>query len=226
MGHVPSARVPLLVLVLLAGTVVPSHAELVWLTTGRTMSVKSHHVDGDTVTLVLRQGGEVTCPANLVARVDADEVPYPEPVPAAAISSLAVQAPRVPLTGPFADLISAAAARNSLNPDLVHAVIRAESNYAPKARSPRGARGLMQLMPETLREYRVRNAFDPTSNIEAGARHLRTLLDRYPLDTALAAYNAGEGAVIRYGGIPPYPETRSYVSRVLGTLGQAAPGLR
>ena len=84
----------------------------------------------------------------------------------------------------------------------------------------------MQLMPQTLREYRVRNAFDPTSNIEAGARHLRTLLDRYPLAMALAAYNAGEGAVIRYGGIPPYPETRSYVSRVLGTLGQAAPGLR
>jgi soluble lytic murein transglycosylase-like protein len=108
----------------------------------------------------------------------------------------------------------------------VHAVIRAESNYAPRARSPRGARGLMQLMPETLREYRVHNAFDPTSNIEAGARHLRTLLDRYPLDAALAAYNAGEGAVIRYGGIPPYPETRSYVSRVLGTLGQAAPRLR
>ena len=84
----------------------------------------------------------------------------------------------------------------------------------------------MQLMPQTLREYRVGNAFDPTSNIEAGTRHLRTLLNRYPLGTALAAYNAGEGAVIRYGGIPPYPETRSYVSRVLGTLGQAAPGLR
>ena len=79
MRHVPSARVPLLALVLLAGTAVPSRAELVWLTTGRTMSVKSHRVDGDTVTLVLRQGGEVTCPANLVARVDADEVPYPEP---------------------------------------------------------------------------------------------------------------------------------------------------
>ena len=66
---------PVLALLLLAGTAVPSRAELVWLTTGRTMSVKSHHVDGDTVTLVLRQGGEVTCPANLVARVDADEVP-------------------------------------------------------------------------------------------------------------------------------------------------------
>jgi hypothetical protein len=94
MRHVSSARVPLVALVLLAGTAVPSHAELVWLTTGRTMSVKSHRVDGDTVTLVLRQGGEVTCPAGLVARVDADEVPYPEPAPAVAISSLAVQTPR------------------------------------------------------------------------------------------------------------------------------------
>jgi soluble lytic murein transglycosylase-like protein len=217
---------PLLALLLLAGTAVPSHAELVWLTTGRTMSVKSHRVDGEAVTLVLRQGGEITCPANLVVRVDADEVPYPEPAPADTAFSPAVQAPHAPLTGPFADLIRAAATRNGLDPDLVHADIRAESNYAPRARSPRGARGLMQLMPETLREYRVHNAFDPTSNIEAGARHLRTLLDRYPLDAALAAYNAGEGAVIRYGGIPPYPETRSYVSRVLGTLGQAAPRLR
>jgi soluble lytic murein transglycosylase-like protein len=225
MRQAPSARVPVLALLLLAGTAVPSRAELVWLTTGRTMSVKSHHVDGDTVTLVLRQGGEVTCPANLVARVDADEVPYPEPA-AEGTSSSAVELPRAPLTGPFADLIRTAATRNGLNPDLVHAVIRAESNYAPRARSPRGARGLMQLMPQTLREYRVRNAFDPTSNIDAGARRLRTLLDRYPLAMALAAYNAGEGAVIRYGGIPPYPETRSYVSRVLGTLGQAAPGLR
>ena len=226
MRRVSLAYEPLLALLLLAGTAVPSHAELVWLTTGRTMSVKSHRVDGETVTLVLRQGGEITCPANLVVRVDADEVPYPEPAPADAAFSPAVQAPHAPLTGPFADLIRAAATRNGLDPDLVHAVIRAESNYAPRARSPRGARGLMQLMPETLREYRVHNAFDPTSNIEAGSRHLRTLLERYPLDAALAAYNAGEGAVIRYGGIPPYPETRSYVSRVLGTLGQAAPRLR
>lgn len=214
-----------LTVMLLAGTAVPSSAELVWLTTGRTMSVKSYRVDGDTVTLVLRQGGEVTCPANLVVRVDADEVPYPESASATADPSTSDR-PRLPLTGPFADLISAAATRNGLDPDLVHAVIRAESNYEPRARSTRGARGLMQLMPDTLRTYRVRNAFDPTANIEAGTRYLRTLLDRYPLDRALAAYNAGEGAVIRYGGIPPYPETRSYVSRVMTTLGQVAPALR
>jgi soluble lytic murein transglycosylase-like protein len=218
-------KLTLLTVMLLAGTAVPSSAELVWLTTGRTMSVKSYRVDGDTVTLVLRQGGEVTCPANIVARVDADEVPYPEPASATADPSTSAP-PRLPLTGPFADLISAAATRNGLDPDLVHAVIRAESNYEPRARSTRGARGLMQLMPDTLRTYRVRNAFDPTANIEAGTRYLRTLLDRYPLDRALAAYNAGEGAVIRYGGIPPYPETRSYVSRVMTTLGQAAPALR
>jgi soluble lytic murein transglycosylase-like protein len=77
----------------------------------------------------------------------------------------------------------------------------------------------MQLMPDTLRQYRVRNAYDPTANIEAGTRHLRSLLDHYPLDKALAAYNAGEAAVIRYGGIPPFPETKSYVSRVLRVLG-------
>jgi soluble lytic murein transglycosylase-like protein len=75
--------------------------------------------------------------------------------------------------------------------------------------------GLMQLMPATARQYAVRDPYDPAANIDAGTRHLRSLLDRFPLSLALAAYNAGEAAVQRYGGIPPYPETQSYVSRVL-----------
>ena len=225
MPHTPApARIGLLCVILVAGTVSSAHAELVWLSSGRTMSVKSHRVDGDVVTLVLRQGGEVTCPADLVVRVDADEVPYPDPPPAAAAVGVAQR--QVALTGPYADTIRLAAVRHGLDPNLVHAVIRAESNYEPRARSPRGARGLMQLMPKTLRDYRVRNAFDPAANIDAGSRHLRTLLDRYPLDTALAAYNAGEAAVIRYGGVPPFPETRTYVSRILGTLGQGTVATR
>ena len=75
--------------------------------------------------------------------------------------------------------------------------------------------GLMQLMPTTARQYAVANPYDPKSNIEAGARHMRTLLDRFEVSLALAAYNAGEGAVRRFGGIPPYPETRDYVRRSL-----------
>ena len=129
------------------------------------------------------------------------------------------------LDGPYARLIATSATRHGVDPNLVHAVIRAESNYEPRARSRRGARGLMQLMPSTLKAYAVANAYDPAANIEAGTRHLRALLDRYVLDQALAAYNAGEGAVQRHGGVPPYRETRAYVTRVLATL-PAAPVAR
>jgi soluble lytic murein transglycosylase-like protein len=98
---------------------------------------------------------------------------------------------------------------------LVRALIQVESNYKPRARSPRGAMGLMQLMPSTAREYKVRNPFDPRANIEGGIKHLKTLIDRFGVELALAAYNAGEGAVKKFNGIPPYRETRNYVSRIL-----------
>ena len=104
-----------------------------------------------------------------------------------------------------------------LEPALLHAVISAESSYNPQARSPKGARGLMQLMPDTARRFGVSDPDDPTENLHGGARYLRWLLDLFTdLRLALAAYNAGEGAVQRYGNaIPPYPETRTYVQRVL-----------
>jgi hypothetical protein len=203
--------------VVLAGAARPASAEVVLLTTGRTLSVKSHTAADDKVTLVLRHGGELTCPASLIVRIDPDEVPYPEEL-ASTLDSSAIATQARPLTGPYADVIRAAASRHGLDPNLVHALIRAESNYHPRARSPRGARGLMQLMPQTLRSYQVRNAYDPAANIEAGAKYLRTLLDRFPLAEALAAYNAGADAVVRYGGIPPFPETRAYVTRILATL--------
>jgi soluble lytic murein transglycosylase-like protein len=94
-------------------------------------------------------------------------------------------------------------------------VIEVESNFEHRARSRKGAMGLMQLMPGTARQYRVANPYDPGTNIDAGTRHLRMLLDRFDVSRALAAYNAGEGAVRRFGGVPPYPETRSYVRRIL-----------
>ncbi|HEY2630563.1 MAG TPA: lytic transglycosylase domain-containing protein, partial [Usitatibacter sp.] len=101
---------------------------------------------------------------------------------------------------------------------LVHAVISAESNYNPKAVSRTGAQGLMQLMPETARRYGVQNSMDPIENIHAGTKYLRDLLAMFKgrMDLAVAAYNAGENAVIRNGGIPPYAETRNYVPKVLG----------
>ena len=100
---------------------------------------------------------------------------------------------------------------------LVKAVIRAESGFQPRAVSRKGARGLMQLMPETALLHGVRNIHEPSQNIEGGVQHLRMLLDRYGgnVPLALAAYNAGEQAVDQHGGIPPFPETRDYVWRVL-----------
>ncbi len=125
---------------------------------------------------------------------------------------------------PYRDLIRAAAVRHGLAPELVESVIRVESNFEARAVSPKGARGLMQLMPSTAAKLRVRNVFDARENIEGGVRHLRHLVDRYggDLTLALAAYNAGGEAVGRYGGIPPYPETQAYVARVLRLLQRAA----
>jgi soluble lytic murein transglycosylase-like protein len=111
------------------------------------------------------------------------------------------------------DAVARIAAEHSLPPQLIHSVIKVESNYNPYAVSNKGALGIMQLIPETARRFGVKNVFNPEENIQGGARYLRYLLDlfegSYPL--ALAAYNAGEAAVARYGGIPPYPETQNYV---------------
>ncbi|MGH7311528.1 MAG: lytic transglycosylase domain-containing protein, partial [Candidatus Rokuibacteriota bacterium] len=120
--------------------------------------------------------------------------------------------------------ISEAAERYGIPEPLIRAVIRAESGFNPRAVSRKGARGLMQLMPETAAILGVRDSFNPRQNIDAGVRHLRGLKERFgdDLRIVLAAYNAGEQAVLTYGGMPPYPETREYVSRVLHLYGGAA----
>lgn len=118
----------------------------------------------------------------------------------------------------FASLIAETARQHRLSPALLHAVITVESAYNPAARSAKGAAGLMQLMPATARRYAVTDIWDPRQNLSGGARYLRDLLGMFnnDLGLALAAYNAGEGAVIQHGNrIPPYPETRQYVPRVL-----------
>ena len=124
----------------------------------------------------------------------------------------------------YAPIIAAAAARQGVDANLVHAVIRAESAYQPTAKSRAGACGLMQLMPATARRFGVRDIWDPAQNIRGGVAYLRFLSDHFAGDIplVLAAYNAGEGAVAKYGNrIPPYRETRNYVKRVLGYLGAA-----
>jgi len=118
----------------------------------------------------------------------------------------------------FARMIQAVAERTRVNPGLLHAVIQAESSYDPAAVSHAGAVGLMQVMPETALRYGVSNTRDPESNLIAGASYLRDLLEMFnnDLKLALAAYNAGENAVRRYGNkIPPFPETRRYVAKVM-----------
>ena len=116
------------------------------------------------------------------------------------------------------------AQENQLSPQLVHSVIQVESNYDPNAVSPKGAQGLMQLIPATARRFGVSNVFDPADNVQGGARYLKYLLELYKGDEALAlaAYNAGEGAVSRYGGVPPFPETQGYVAKVRQRLAGAA----
>jgi soluble lytic murein transglycosylase-like protein len=116
------------------------------------------------------------------------------------------------------DLVRAVSWQHGVDTDLVRAVIKVESDFNASARSPKGAMGLMQLMPDTARLYNTINAYDAGENIDAGVRHLRYLLNYFQgeLRLVLAAYNAGIGAVERHRGIPPYPETRQYVTRVLG----------
>jgi len=209
------------VALVLTASAVDARAEIIVLTSGRTISVKSHQIQGESIVLTFRTGGEVTCDRSLVEKILADEVPYPEPAPAAAAT---------PATGdqnsgsllestPYGEIISAMSEAHGVDPLLVRALIQVESNYQPRAKSPKGAMGLMQLMPSTAKVYNVRNPFDPKANIEAGIKHLKALIDRFGVELGVAAYNAGEAAVEKFNGVPPYRETRTYVSRILSLAG-------
>ena len=126
---------------------------------------------------------------------------------------------------PYGRLVEDAASRHRVDPLLVHAVIAVESRHRPDAVSPAGAQGLMQLMPGTARMLGVVDPFDPRANVEAGVAYLRRLADEFGTVLALAAYNAGPGAVREHGGVPPFPETRGYVRSVLLALIRLRAGL-
>ena len=215
------ATVPL-TLMALAGT---AHAELVTFTTGRTLSIRSHREDGPMVVFSLRNGGEMAVDAALVAAIGPDEVPYPELLPERNLFLTAPPpAPPEPaeplqVDSRYDPLILRVASEKGVDPALVRAVIQVESGYQSRARSSKGAVGLMQVMPATGRQYGITNLYDPNANIRAGVTHLRRLLDKFPLALALAAYNAGEATVERFAGIPPFPETEGYVSRIRALTG-------
>lgn len=220
------------------------HAEMAYLRNGRTIEVSGYTIDGETITLRIASGGEIALPVKdiLEIRRQPAEAPPPpiaappESVPAPVSPPPAAEAlPKNPVAPAAADaeppllrvggvfdsaalkdMAARIARRHGVDEALVHAVIQVESRYDAFAVSPRGAMGLMQLMPKTAARFEVENAFDPVQNVDAGVRYLKELLERYSGQArlALAAYNAGEDAVERYRGIPPYRETIEYVRRI------------
>jgi soluble lytic murein transglycosylase-like protein len=199
-------------------TAAPVRAELAYFSSGDSLSIKNHREDGDSLVLMLRSGGEIVCERALIVRFAPDEVPYPEP--AATIAADDVRAPLDAVPAPYAEIIDRVSAEHHVDARLVRAMITVESGYQERARSRKGAMGLMQLMPETARRFNVRDPYNPQANIEGGIKYLKTLLDRFPERLAIAAYNAGEAAVERFRGVPPYAETRDYVTRVLQIVGR------
>ncbi len=195
----------LLLATLFAGSL---SADILVLESGKTLKIRSYTVHGAAMQIDLSDKAEMTIPVAWVREI---RLSAPEPQPKQA--AVAQKKPDFA----YSNLVLALAEKHRLDWRLVAAVMAAESNFDPNAISPKGACGLMQLMPETARMYRVDDPYDPAQNIEAGIRHLKMLLERYDgnLKLVLAAYNSGEKTVDRYQGIPPYQETRDYVKRVL-----------
>lgn len=206
---------------------------------GRAIDGLSYRIESSFVFLQVGQDDSVRFPSSRVASFEPLEEPMPAPLTQAPVEPpvVAPLPPAMVSSGPppssppdtamgpsegpanIDTLIRRAAERHQLDPDLLAAVIAVESGYRTHALSPKGAQGLMQLMPATARDLAVKDPFDAEQNIEAGARYLKQLLDQHgdSFVDALAAYNAGMGRVARYKGIPPYHETVRYIERVLKT---------
>lgn len=211
MIRMPSRPVATLILAVVA--VFPAFpGEIVEFTDGRSMPVEAVSRDGDMIVLTLDGGGQIAVPDHRI-------VEWVRARPAAVVPARPVAATTAwrTVAGPYAEIIGQAARRHEIDPALLTAVAQVESAFDPRAVSPKGAQGLLQLMPDTAARFGVRDAFDAGQNVDGGARYLSWLMQRYEGQTelALAGYNAGEGRVDRYKGIPPYRETQNYVTRVL-----------
>src|SRR5579871_1308607 len=201
-----------LLLCLLGTSLTASAAEYAVLSNGFRIHSESHSTDGALVTLNTAQG-EIQIPASMIVSFENEEYTPPAPV-VPAKPTIETQSELNPK-----ELINRAAARAGLPPAIVHSVAKAESAYHLDAVSPKGALGLMQLMPETAASLNA-DPRVPEQNADAGALYLRQLLEKYygdphQVSKAVAAYNAGPAAVDKYDGVPPYPETIQYVNRVL-----------
>lgn len=234
-------QVALLMLALATGVTAAQMGSRVHFSDGRSMDVISYRVEGDQAVLSLPGGGLLTIDADRIVRVEPAEIEDPPekeaartPAPATTAAPAAAAPPQPtptarrdeqPAAQSIETLIREAALRHGLEVDLLAAVIAVESGFRPTAVSPKGAKGLMQLMPGTARELAVTDPFDPAQSIDAGARYLRQLLDANDGKywRALAAYNAGSGRVARYGGLPPYRETINYIRRVLDNYASPRP---
>ena len=194
---------------------------------GRNMKIESYQVEEDVIHLALAGGGKMSLPLTRIERVVDDEVSTPEVV--AEVKKIVEEGGVFPRrswgydekSGPlwqskYNDIIIAAARRHDVDAALVSAVIKAESDYNPRTLSHKGARGLMQLMPATAKRFGVTDSFDPEQNIYAGTKYLRWLLDKFDgnADLAVAGYNAGEGNIWKYNGVPPFRETVTYINRI------------
>lgn len=195
---------------------------------GRNMKIDAYAVENDVIHLTLQGGGKISMPLLRVDRIVDDEI-----VPAEVVEevkqiveeqggvfprrSWRFSESSMPLwRSKYNDLIIAAARKHDVDAALVSAVIKAESDYNPQTVSHKGARGLMQLMPATAKRFGVSNSFDPEQNIYAGVKYLRWLLDKFDgnADLAVAGYNAGEGNIMKYDGVPPFRETVNYINRI------------
>jgi soluble lytic murein transglycosylase-like protein len=203
--------------ILLAIIVSARGGEYAVLANGQRIHAERHENDGDLVRLIVKTGSIEFKACQITAFEQEEYVPPPPPAPVAPQQPVPTAATNRPLTP--RELITLAAEKAGLPPDIVHSVAKVESAYRPNAISPKGAVGLMQLMPQTAAALNA-DPYDPRQNAEAGAEYLAQLLEKYKDDKhqvskALAAYNAGPGAVDKYNGVPPYRETVNYVNTVL-----------
>jgi soluble lytic murein transglycosylase-like protein len=187
----------------LAASAPLARADYAVLRSGVRLHITGYESVGDRVRLTV-EGGSIDVAANEIESIEPEDVFPSRPVVAPLPDS------------PYAKLIRASAEKHGIDENLIQRIILVESNFNPKAVSPKRAFGLMQLLPKTAAQYSVTNVFDPAQNIDGGTRYIKDLLDRYhgDLTLALAAYNAGPQMVQRYGGVPPFPETQLYVRRV------------